>query len=270
MKTSAGTVKRFSIFIAFVYLVLTGCFGRESFAQATYPGQIGVEVGDRPTGFVDAFKDQGRPFQDSNGNAVATDANGWPTADGIGVIFDNRAVPAWAPPIDDPSQYQPDCGGTYTMSFIGQATVSSVAGNPTLTFANQVYNAGTNTTTVNVTLPAGQPSLMVISFTNTQRTASSGMNTGITNLQVLRPNMPAAAYTQSFAQTGLNANGQIFAWTPSQGATSYNILRGMGGAANAQPLLQRPATSSSTGSITRPADLITLRSLRGLVLASRI
>jgi fibronectin type 3 domain-containing protein len=173
-------------------------------AQTTYPGQIGVEVADRPTGFVDAFKDQGRLFSDSSGNAVPADSSGWPMTDGIAVVFDNRAIPAWAPPIDDPEQYQPECSGTYSVSFQGQATLSNVAGAPELTFANQAYSAATNTTTVNVTLPAGQPSLMEISFTNTQRTATSGVNTGITNLQVVRPGFSTSG-TQIFDPAFLTA-----------------------------------------------------------------
>ncbi len=163
----------------------------------TYPTQIGAESSDRPTGFIDAFKDQGRLATNSSGDAVPTDANGNPLSDATVVIFDDRPVPAWAPPIDDPAQYQPNMSGTYTMSFTGQAVLSSVAGNPTLKFSNQSYNSATNTTTVNVNLPGGPtyaagPALMVISFTNTQLTPGSGTNTGIANLQVIRPGFTLA------------------------------------------------------------------------------
>jgi fibronectin type 3 domain-containing protein len=166
-------------------------------SQTTYPTQIGVEVGDRPTGFIDALKDQGRLMSNSSGASVPTDANGNPLSDGIAVIFDNRPVPAWAPPIDDPAEYQPECDGNYTVSFTGQATLASVAGNPTLTFTNQTYNAATNTTTLNVYLPGGPtyadgPALMVMSFTNTQLTPTSPTNSGIANLQVIRPGFTLA------------------------------------------------------------------------------
>ncbi|MGA2350388.1 MAG: Ig-like domain repeat protein [Terracidiphilus sp.] len=160
--------------------------------QTTFPSQIGAEVADRPTGFIDAFKDQGRLMLGSGGNPVATDANGNPLSDGIAVIFDNRPTPVWTGVIDDPAQYQPNCAGTYTISFQGQAVLSNVAGAPTLTFANQTYNATTNTTTVSVILPGGPtysdgPALMEISFTNTQLTSTSGLNSGIAKLQVIRP-----------------------------------------------------------------------------------
>jgi fibronectin type 3 domain-containing protein len=87
--------------------------------------------------------------------------------------------------------------GVYTVSFTGQAVLSNVPGNPTLTFANQNYNAQTNTTTVNVTMPGGPTyadgaALMVISFTNTQLTPTSPVNTGIANLQVIRPGFTLA------------------------------------------------------------------------------
>ncbi|MGD0730582.1 MAG: fibronectin type III domain-containing protein [Terracidiphilus sp.] len=163
----------------------------------TFPTQIGVEASDRPTGFIDAFKDQGRLVADSSGNPVPTDAGGNPLSDGTAVIFDDRPIFAWAPPIDDPAQYQPNCSGTYAISFTGQAVLANVAGNPVLTFSHQAYDAATNTTTVNVFLPGGPtyadgPALMVISFTNTQLTATSGTNTGLANLQVIRPGFTLA------------------------------------------------------------------------------
>jgi len=59
------------------------------------------------------------------------------------VVFDDRPTPEWLGYADDPATYQPDCSGTYTVTFQGQATLGSVAGAPTLTFANQSYNAPT-------------------------------------------------------------------------------------------------------------------------------
>jgi fibronectin type 3 domain-containing protein len=196
-------------FFAAVLNVLAN--GSAAWSQTTFPTQIGVEVADRPTGFIDAFKDQGRLFINSSGSPVPTDANGNPLSDGIAVIFDNRPVPEWLGYADDPAVYQPDCAGTYTLSFQGQATLSNVAGAPVLTFANQTYNAATNTTTVNVTLPGGAtyadgPALMEISFTNTQLMASSGTNTGIASLQAIRPGFTLAqASTQFFDPAFVNA-----------------------------------------------------------------
>jgi fibronectin type 3 domain-containing protein len=199
----------------FVIFTLTALAGSSILWSQTYPTQIGAESSDRPTGFIDAFKDQGRLFQDNSGNPVPTDASGNPLSDGIAVIFDDRPTPAWAPPIDDPAQYQPNMSGTYTMSFTGEATLSSVAGNPTLMFSNQTYNPDTNTTTVSVYLPGGAtyadgPALMVISFTNTVLNSGGGTNTGIANLQVIRPGFTlaeAANSTQVFDPLFVSAFG---------------------------------------------------------------
>lgn len=46
--------------------------------KTTFPGQIGVEAAERPTGFIDVFKNQGRPFQGHSDNPVPTDAIGNP------------------------------------------------------------------------------------------------------------------------------------------------------------------------------------------------
>jgi len=194
---------------AFIIIV----FGAVARGQATFPTQIGVEVADRPTGFIDAFKDSGRLFIDSNGNLLPTDANGNPLSDGLAVVFDNRPFPEWLGYADDPAVYQPNSAGTYTISFQGQATLSNVAGSPVLTFANQTYDAASNTTTVSVTLPGGAtfsdgPALMEISFTNTQLTPASGTNTGIAALQAIRPGFTlaqAATPTQVFDPAFVNA-----------------------------------------------------------------
>jgi hypothetical protein len=179
----------------------------------TYPTQIGVEVADRQTGFIDALKDQGRLFGtlDESANAP-TDANGWPTTDGVLVVFDNRPFPAWTGSIDDPAQEQPDCSGWYTMSFNGQAQLSSYSGAPVLTFANQTYNSSTNTTTVQVYMPGGPtyadgPALMQINFINTIRTYGGSTNTGVTNVQVIRPGftLAQANSTQPFDPVFLNS-----------------------------------------------------------------
>lgn len=163
---------------------------------------------------MDAFKDQGRLFLTPDQSTTApTDANGWPTTDGLVVVFDNRPVPAWAPPIDDPTQKQPNCSGTYTVSFSGTATLYSVAGFPTLTFTNQSYDSTANTTNVNLYLPGGPTyadgaALMVIGFANTQRSGPSDpkVGDGITNLQVIRPGFTLVqAATQVFDPAFVNA-----------------------------------------------------------------
>ena len=199
-RAAFGSVPRRALFLSIILA-----------AQATLWSQtyqnIGVEVGPaRPTGFIDAFKDQGRLFLNlaQNGNAP-TDASGNPTTDGIAVVFDNRPFPAWNPPIDDPANDQPNASGTYTIAFTGTATLGSVSGYPQLTFSNQTYHATAddiapaNTTTVNVYMPGGAtfangPAVMVISFTNTQLNGPSDPNVGdgIANLQAIRPGFTLA------------------------------------------------------------------------------
>jgi fibronectin type 3 domain-containing protein len=226
-RISLAARNAFVCFFALAFIAFLGCptlFGQ------TYPNQIGAEVADRPTAFVDAFKDQGRLFQDASGNAVPTDANGNPTTDGIIVVFDNRPFPIFLGYSDDPSLDQPDSSGTYSVSFQGQATLSNVSGAPALIFANQVWNSATNTTTVDVTLPGGAtyadgPALMEISFTNTQRTATSGTNTGITGLKAIRPGF-AANTTEVFDPGFINATApfaylRFMGWAGTNTSTGY-------------------------------------------------
>src|SRR5262249_34222554 len=70
-----------------------------------------------------------RPFtQIGKGDPAPTDRSGWPTTDCQTVLFDIRPVPAWAPPIDDPEQFQPDWSGTYRLSLSGVAEIASAEG----------------------------------------------------------------------------------------------------------------------------------------------
>jgi hypothetical protein len=175
--------------------------------QGPFAGKIGVEVGERPTGFADAFLHQGRLFYTTDASATAPhDSDGWPTTDGLSVIFDQRAYRAWAPPPDDPDAVQPDCSGTYLMFFIGQADLAPGPDSPYITFSNKTYNATWNYTSVDVTLPPGQPSLMEILFTNTQRTPGM-LHSGITALHVIRPGMSSifASSPAAFDPAFLNA-----------------------------------------------------------------
>ncbi|MGD0732355.1 MAG: fibronectin type III domain-containing protein, partial [Terracidiphilus sp.] len=192
---------RVSSIACFVTMTVTAILTSSTLWSQTFPGQIGVEAIDRPTAFMDALKDQGRLWVNNSGALVPTDSNGWPTTDGVICVFDDRPYSAWNPPMDDPAEFQVDMAGTYIISFQGQATVSNAVGNPpypTLTFGTPVYSGPTtNTTTLTVTLPGGTTyadgqALMVISFTNTIRTYGGATNTGITNLQVIRPGFTVA------------------------------------------------------------------------------
>jgi len=107
---------------------------------------------------------QGRRFGPATGpwgtESVPVGSDGWPTGD-FGIFL--MAVPGR--------------GGTYKVSFTGQANVGLIASVST-TLANKVYDPVANRTTLDV-IRGNDGLQMVLSFTNT--------GTGIKNLKVVRP-----------------------------------------------------------------------------------
>ena len=81
--------------------------------------------------------------------------------------------------------------GTYKASFLGKANVN-LSASPDTRLANLVYDAANNRTTFDV-VRADTPNTehMVLSFRNTQTTASSPVGSGIKNLKVVRPGYDA-------------------------------------------------------------------------------
>ena len=183
-------------------LVFVLCAGAA--AAQSFRGQIGVEVEDPGEGSRSrAFVDLGRVFRPwtrpDGATAAPVDANGWPTADAQTVFFDVRPIPAWAPPIDDPAEFQPDWSGTYHLSFSGQATLGGYDASG-VSIANQVYDPSANITTADVMVKLGA-GVLSITFTNTKRTATSAPHTGITNVRLVRPGYTAGStqvYTNEF------------------------------------------------------------------------
>jgi hypothetical protein len=114
--------------------------------------------------FADAFMEN-RGFTLASGSPAPVDANGWPTVDAKVYVWAGQTL---------------NMSGTYALSFVGQANVACTGG----TVSNQVYNAATNVTTATVTMTNAD---LNMAFTNTQRTASSGTNTGVTNVKLMRP-----------------------------------------------------------------------------------
>ncbi|MGA9852713.1 MAG: Ig-like domain-containing protein [Gammaproteobacteria bacterium] len=110
------------------------------------------------------------------------DANGWPEEDfEVLVVYSTSADNSPDDPGTAPIQI-----GAYQLSFNGIATIKV---NSYGTLSNQSYAAATNTTTatVNVTNgPANSTSIYLI-FSNTQRTASSPLDSGLTNIKLIRP-----------------------------------------------------------------------------------
>jgi len=187
------------------WLVVASCVA--ALSAQTYRGRIGGEVespveGSRGRGFVDLGRGF-RPWAPVSGSGtVPLDSNGWPLGDAQTVLFDIRPVPAWAPPIDDPAQFQPDWSGAYHVTFNGQAELKSFDVSA-FTVTNVWYDATLNTTTADLVVAPGT-GLVAVSFTNTKRTPASAPNTGITNLRVIRPGYPADT-TQPFTREYLRS-----------------------------------------------------------------
>ena len=167
---------------------------------ATASSKLGINLSDvndwddRQLTFVDVMK-QSRGFAnlsnpwDPSTNPVPLDANGWPTTD-FGVYFITTA----SDPLNRPfSATYPSLFGTYNLSFTGQATIRSSAGNQ---IVNQAYNASTNTTTAQVVVSANGYAQLDLEFSNT--------NGGVKNLQLLRPGYPLGT-TQVFTTQFLQA-----------------------------------------------------------------
>jgi len=148
-------------------------------AQSNYFGiNIGTDLDwDTNRMFADAMKSSRAWATTSDtGKALpisALDANGWPTQD--------TSIYVWAG-ID---QMQ----GTYALSFNGQATVAPSSGS----ISNHVYNSSTNLTTATLTYTSSDSNYLTLTFTNTQRTSTSGTNTGITNVVLMRPSAVGSA-----------------------------------------------------------------------------
>jgi hypothetical protein len=141
--------------------------------------------------FVDIFK-QARDLYSVSKSAAGplvaatVDANGWATEDFIAFVQSGFVNTAHI------------YNGTYKLSFTGQATVDTWI-TPGGTVTNVQYNAGTNTTTADVTLNAKDSDggwYFTLKFTNTHGT--------VRNVQLIRPGYDPAnhpTFTQQFLAT---------------------------------------------------------------------
>ncbi len=194
------------------------------------PPNIGINIGsvldfDNNRMFADAMKSSRAWASPTNaGSTLPTsdlDADGWPTQ--------NASIYVW----DGIGSMQ----GTYALSFTGQATVSPSSG----TIANQAYNSATNQTTAALIYTGSAPnSYLTLAFTNTKRTPSSGTNTGITNVVLMRPSAPGSS-------TPLPAS-QIFNPPFLAALTDFSVLRTM------DYLATNGNNISAWSDRTRPAD----------------
>ncbi len=166
-------------------------------------GNFGINVEISPyASFVNLLQTPGS-WGDAPGdtNTLAYNSSGDPESDAA-LIFDLRVNQSWNGP--DPNAVAPNLSGTYSLSFNGQATIQTeYPGSSTpFTVENQAYNASTNTTTAQLVVPtANYSDFFAISFLNTQATASSVTNTGISNAALIRPGYAANStqlYTNEF------------------------------------------------------------------------
>ncbi|UYZ61489.1 T9SS type A sorting domain-containing protein [Hymenobacter weizhouensis] len=210
-------------------VLLTMLLSGPALAQQ-YRGKLGINLdGAGPSSFVDLAK-AARPWEAPGGGTLPPsqlDANGWPTTDFRTVLLDARPVPEWAGTIDDPQGYRVSYSGTHHGSFTGRAVISNGAG--PWSIQNQAYNAATNTTTFDLVLGAPGPGhgFVLMQFTNTQRTATAALGSGITNLKVIRAGYPAAS-TQFFPTALINAiNGVNFAAIRAKDLTGTSNIDGI-------------------------------------------
>ena len=145
------------------------------------PANIGVNV--EGVSYYDAAQQYVDVVYMASGWSGAIDANGWPLEDAH-IMFlcciNNDGRPA------DPGVGSP-LFGKYQLSFNGIASIYDDGGK----VENQSYDAATNTTTATFEQTPlhsdGSSMDMLVYFSKTQRTASSPINTGITNVHLIRP-----------------------------------------------------------------------------------
>ncbi|MFZ4544982.1 MAG: Ig-like domain-containing protein [Saprospiraceae bacterium] len=196
----------------FFYFSIISFLFTNSLTAQTFPAKIGVGL-DGIGGIALEFPNvtlTATAWQSvaNNGNAK-TDAAGWPTEDFRVVLFDHRPFNAWNNAPDDPAKYVPELSGTYSMSFKGQAVLTSWSDAPII-FQNQQYDVVSNMTTVNIFFPpggganssiVGNYGFLMINFLQTQFTP--GVK-GVKQLKVMRPGYPHDS-PQIFRTAYLNA-----------------------------------------------------------------
>ncbi|MEO8809119.1 MAG: cadherin-like domain-containing protein, partial [Rhodanobacter sp.] len=133
--------------------------------------------------FVDMVRESSQFGDASTGASLIKtgrlDANGWPTADFRWMVLccikaDGSAA--------DPGPTSP-LGGKYQLSFNGKAVLSPL----TFKLEGQQYDPATNLTTATLELANYQGGNSMLTFSKTQRTAASPMDSGVTNIRIIRP-----------------------------------------------------------------------------------
>ena len=196
---------------------------------------LGVEFGGGPFVFTNIASGLRRWVLLKNTSANApVDLNGWPLADVSTVVFDNRAFPAWSPPLDDPWGWQAPCNGTYLFNFTGQATLGlgNDPGEKGVTLGAVTFDPVTWTTAGTFTLAPGAPNLVEMTWADTRATHTSANNTGFTNLRIMTPGTT---------------------YTPGPAVLDPHLLAGLGiGAGLSNPLFHHIRYMGATGTNTQP------------------
>ncbi len=172
-------------------LLISFIFFTSIVIQAQYQQKSGINLGNiHSDGYVDMVRgalpfDKGSPGSPLTGGEL--DADGWPLKDFRLLLMDNRPVAEWANEMDDPEQYRVDYQGTYRGSFKGKADIVNIGGPWNL--ENQVYDEASNTTHFDLVIgpPGDNHGLVIMNFTNTQKTGASQTNTGVSELKIIRP-----------------------------------------------------------------------------------
>ena len=176
------------VIIPLLFFILT------TFSQP-YSGKIGIGldgIGGKALEFPNVTFTATAWQSVANGGTATLDSLGWPTEDFRVVFFDHRPFNAWNNAPDDPQKYVVDLHGTYTLSFKGQATLTSWSDAP-IVFQNQQYNSVTNVTTVDIIFPPGggvdtaiigNYGFLLLNFLQTN--FGGGIN-GVKEIRLMRP-----------------------------------------------------------------------------------
>ncbi len=165
--------------------------------QLLAAGPLGIDLAST-LGYVDVMKES-QAWQPLNSSTLAVDANGWPLADAQILVLNEQVNQSYNGP--DPVAAQPDIGGTYHLSFQGQATVMS-DGLQNFTVQNQVYDTKSNLTTADINVFHNSPAILLLYFRNTVNPASS-TGAGVANVKLIQPGY-AADTTQVFTNNIVN------------------------------------------------------------------
>jgi PA14 domain len=136
----------------------------------------GVEDWSYDRFFADVMKSARRPSTfGSHEGTPPIDAKGWPASDASIVLWQGIA----------------NMNGSYRLSFTGQADVSTYWGAATV--ANKQYDPSTNTTTATITYYPTDTTGLLLNLANTRRTSTSAINSGVTNIKLMRPISPGSS-----------------------------------------------------------------------------